>query len=96
MFYFFYFSVLTRVLEDKKKGTNSKIWVCPLGWSRRESNPRPNKVFIRFLHAYFRITCRETAGPKQTNRFRSSFKFDAAPEQHCTYLKLYDALSGTT
>jgi hypothetical protein len=33
-------------------------------WTWRESNPRPNKKFIRFLHAYFRFNFRVTARPK--------------------------------
>ena len=32
-------------------------------WSWRESNPRPNKETIRFLHAYSRLCFRDTAGP---------------------------------
>ena len=40
-------------------------------WSRRDSNPCPNMTFKSFLHAYFRIVCREWAGAKQTNPFLS-------------------------
>lgn len=35
-------------------------------WSRRESNPRPNTFYKRFLHAYFLIGCRGGAGQKHT------------------------------
>ena len=33
-------------------------------WSWRESNPRPNRETIRFLHAYFGLHFRATARPK--------------------------------
>ena len=35
------------------------LWRC-FGWSWRESNPRPNRETIRFLHAYsgLRFSCR--------------------------------------
>jgi hypothetical protein len=35
-------------------------------WSRRESNPRPNKEFASFLHAYFIIDFRVKTGEEQT------------------------------
>ncbi len=40
-------------------------------WSCRESNPGPNKIAKRFLHAYFMIHCREQTGPEPTNLFLS-------------------------
>lgn len=33
-------------------------------WSWRDSNPRPNKQYIRFLHAYFAIDFRAQAESK--------------------------------
>ena len=33
-------------------------------WSWRESNPRPNKEIIRFLHVYLRLGFRAQARPK--------------------------------
>src|SRR5262245_42835572 len=40
-------------------------------WSWRDSNPRPNILPIRFLHAYSGIVCRERAGAGRTNFFLS-------------------------
>jgi len=33
-------------------------------WSWRESNPRPNRETIRFLHAYLGLHCRAVTRPK--------------------------------
>ena len=33
-------------------------------WSWRESNPRPNRETIRFLHAYLGLHCRTVTRPK--------------------------------
>lgn len=40
-------------------------------WRRRESNSCPNMISKSFLHAYFRIACREIAGTELTNYFLS-------------------------
>lgn len=55
------------IVDDiMKNGPNG-----PVKWSRPESNRCPNMIFKSFLHAYFRIACRETTGTEQTNRFLS-------------------------
>ena len=47
-------------IQQKRSQTN----ICDLFlWSWRESNPRPNKEAIRFLHAYSRLHFRATARP---------------------------------
>jgi len=40
-------------------------------WRRPESNRCPNMISKSFLHAYFRINCREIAGTEPTNNFLS-------------------------
>jgi len=37
--------------------------LCVVMWTWRESNPRPNKETIRFLHAYPSLRFRATARP---------------------------------
>lgn len=37
-----------------KKKANQIFLICfPVGWNRRDSNPRPNTDCESFLHAYF-------------------------------------------
>ena len=53
--------------KDGRPRANRKGMLWPAGgrrrWSWWESNPRPNKEIIRFLHAYSRLHFRATARP---------------------------------
>ena len=54
-------------------------------WSWRDSNPRPNKQYIRFLHAYFAIGFRLEAESRHPTSSLSSEVFEFQPK----YLKPY-------
>ncbi len=49
-------------------------------WSWRDSNPRPNKQYIRFLHAYFTIGFRLEAESKHPTSSLSSEVFESRPK----------------
>ena len=43
---------------------DSSLSFIRLGWSWRDSNPRPNAELMSFLHAYLRFDCRVQTRPK--------------------------------
>ena len=55
-------------------------------WSWRESNPRPNKEKISFLHVYLRLNFRVPARPKPPTD-TLSFLFHYAPKAERNYLR---------
>ena len=55
-------------------------------WSWRESNPRPNKEKISFLHVYLRLNFRVPARPKPPTD-TLSFLFHHAPKAERNYLR---------
>ncbi len=61
------------------EGNSVTCYLC--WWSRRESNPGPNKSAVCLLHAYLMINCREQTGQQQTNLFLSwiSLKLQSQP-----------------
>jgi len=64
---------LTVVWSNKKTGSEESISFDPVKWRRRDSNPRPNKELLSFLHVYPSIGCRLKAGQRQpTNSLASS------------------------
>ncbi len=67
----------------KVSGLHFERW-----WSWRESNPRPNKETIRFLHAYSRLHFRALARPgPPTNAL--AFKTSSAHQGLCRLFPIY-------
>lgn len=60
-------------LPDKKPWTQKVIQGLINQWSRWDLNPRPDKEYLRFLHAYHLLDCRDNAGEMQTNTIRIHF-----------------------
>lgn len=42
-------------------------------WSRWDLNPRPDKEYLRFLHAYHLLNCRDDDGEMPTHIIRIHF-----------------------
>lgn len=57
-------------------------------WSWRDSNPRPNKQHIRFLHAYFTIGFRLKAESKHPTFSLSSEFFELWPKFPKPYFRI--------
>lgn len=57
-------------------------------WSRRDSNPRPNKQHIRFLHAYSVLGFRRKADSGQPTLRLSSKVFVPEPKTFGTYFRI--------
>ena len=57
------------------------LWRC-FGWSWRESNPRPNRETIRFLHAYsgLRFSCRRKTRTTNDDLISRNFIMYAEPD----------------
>ena len=66
-------------------------WLKKIVWSWRDSNPRPNKQHIRFLHAYFAIDFRHKADSKQPTLRLSSKIFVPEPKFFGTYFRIFYA-----
>ena len=60
-------------------------------WSWRDSNPRPNKQYASFLHAYFAIGFRHKADSKQPTLRLSSKIFVPEPKFFGTYFRIFYA-----
>ncbi len=52
-------------------------------WSRRESNPRPNRRPMRFLHAYSGIGLRKAAGTGHTYNLPTLLRFSSKHRSPC-------------
>ena len=70
-----FLSILLKII---KKICKSLIY--RFQWSWRDSNPRPNKQYIRFLHAYFAIDFRAQAESKHPTYILSSKVFETWPK----------------
>ena len=66
-------------------------WLIFLLWSWRDSNPRPNKQYASFLHAYFAIGFRRKADSKQPTLRLSSKIFVPEPKFFGTYFRIFYA-----
>ena len=58
-------SALIRDTVKIKTGNLTKNWRFPVGWSRRDSNPRPNNRPVGLLHVYSLLVCRKREGQRQ-------------------------------
>lgn len=66
-------------------------WLSWFLWSWRDSNPRPNKQYASFLHAYFAIGFRRKADSKQPTLRLSSKIFVPEPKTFGTYFCIFCA-----
>ncbi len=57
-------------------------------WSRRDSNPRPNKQHIRFLHAYSAIDFRRKADSRPPTLRLTSKVFEIRPKFPHPYFRI--------
>jgi hypothetical protein len=57
-------------------------------WSWRDSNPRPNKQYASFLHAYFAIDFRTRAESKHPTQALASKIFESWPKLPKPYFRI--------
>ena len=70
--------------KKKSKKINSRTFIL---WSWRDSNPRPNRDAICFLHAYLHFNCQERARLKTPNSILIFFSFGREPKPLPSYLR---------
>ena len=62
-----------------------------LKWSRRESNPGPNKQFIHFLRAYFLIEFQTQWQARNSHTLLNYFNFENCPQLTKFQVLIYDS-----